>query len=144
MSADRHFTEEVNFRVTKDQKQQILAAAKAKDKAVSDFLRQALREYLAVEEMEGRKAIVQKYVAEAVEEKLKPVENRLAKITAKTAHASAISIFLQAQAMADLGKSDVVHVFKLAREKGLAFVRERGIPNTKDFAEEIDEIERRE
>ncbi len=45
--------------------------------------------------------------------------------------------------MADLGKSDVVDIFKIAREKGLAFVRDRGIPNTKDIAEGIEDIERR-
>lgn len=143
MTLERHFCEEIKFRVTKEQKQQILRAANAKEKAVSDFLRQALSEYLSVDEMESRKDAIQSYVANAVEEKLKPVENRLAKITAKTAHASAISIFLQAQAMADMGKSDVVQVFKVAREKGLAFVRERGIPNTRDIEEEIDDIERR-
>lgn len=143
MTLERHLCEEIKFRVTKEQKQQILTAAKARDKAISDFLRQALRDYLAVDEMESRKDAIQSYVANAVEEKLKPVENRLAKIAAKTAHASAISIFLQAQAMADLGKSDVVHVFKVAREKGLAFVRERGIPNTRDMEEIINDIERR-
>ena len=143
MTIERHLCEEIKFRVTKEQKQQILTAAKARDKAVSDFLRQALRDYLAVDEMESRKDTIQSYVANAVEEKLKPVENRLAKITAKTAHASAISIFLQAQAMADLGKSDVVQVFKVAREKGLAFVRERGMPNTRDMEEIINDIGRR-
>ena len=141
--AKRTFDCEIRFRVTSEMEQLVKAAAKKKGRSVPDYLRQVLREYIATNELTDTKAAIQSFVAEAVEEKLKPVENRLAKITAKTAHASAISIFLQAQAMADLGKSDVVQVFKVAREKGLAFVRERGIPNTRDMEEIIDEIERR-
>lgn len=134
MATDRHFCEEIRFRVTKEQKREILTAAKARDKTVSDFSRQALRDYLAVDEMEDLKDTIQSYVANAVEEKLKPVENRLAKINAKTAHATAISIFLLAQTLADLGKRDVVEVFKIARRKGIEFVR-TSVPNTAELEE---------
>ncbi|NLN52928.1 MAG: hypothetical protein GX150_01320 [Firmicutes bacterium] len=139
----RTFDCELRFRVTSEMAQLVKAAAQKKGRSVPDYLRQVLRENIATNELADQKSALQSYVADAVEEKLKPVENRLAKITAKTAHASAISIFLQAQAMADLGKSDVVDIFKIAREKGLAFVRDRGIPNTKDIAEGIEDIERR-
>ncbi len=141
MTIDRHFDKEIKFRATKEQTKKIQAAAKAKGMNVSDFLRHALREYLAIDEMKGKRDAIQSFVANAVEEKLRPVENRLAKITAKTAHATAISIFLQAQAMADLGKSDVVEIFQIARKKGLTFVRDKGIPTTGMIEEELEEIE---
>jgi len=129
----QNFDKEIRFRITKELEQKVKAAAKAKDKPVSDYLRQVLREYLAVDEMENRKDAIQSYVAKAVEEKLKPVENRLAKINAKTAHAAAISMYLEAAMLQDLGRRDVAEAFNIARNKALAFVREE-IPNTAQLA----------
>ncbi len=138
--AKRRFDCEIRFRVTREMEQLVKAAAKKKGRSLPDYLRQVLREYIATDELTDTKAVIQSFVANAVEEKLRPVENRLAKISAKTAHASAISIFLQAQAMADLGKSDVVEIFQIARQKGLTFVRDKGVPTTGMIEEVLEEM----
>ena len=130
----RRFDKEIRFRVTKEMELEVKAAAKREGKSTPEFLRKMVNSYIITTNFYDIKSHVQSYVASAVEEKLKPVENRLAKINAKTAHATAISIFLLAQTLADLGKRDVVEVFKIARRKGIEFVR-TSVPNTAELEE---------
>ena len=62
---NRNLNEEIKFRVTYEKKQQILAAAQSQNKVVSDILRQALRDYIDVDEIERKKSAIQSYVLAA-------------------------------------------------------------------------------
>lgn len=128
MAKNRTFDREIRFRVTKELEDQIKAAAFNDGKTMPEFLRNSIQEYLVTNSLSGTKAIIGSYISAAIAEKLKPVEERLAKITAKTAMATVMSMYVEAELLAQHNK-DVVEIFKQARQKAIAFVQ-AGIPTT--------------
>ncbi|GBF33861.1 hypothetical protein DCCM_2972 [Desulfocucumis palustris] len=55
---------------------------------------------------------------------MKPLENRLAKLNAKTGASSATAMFMLIQTLDDLGKHDCVEIYEKARKKAVAYLRE--------------------
>lgn len=83
---------------------------------VRDLLSQSLAEGAAVE---GREIL-----DKAIRRALKPDIDRLAKMIVRATVAGATSMYLNTQALADLGKHDVVEMYQQARKKAVAYLRE--------------------
>jgi predicted DNA-binding protein len=115
-------SESIKFRVTEETGRRLKALAAAKGWSMSEVLRKMIDEYISLAEFANLRSDIQKYVADAVEEKLRPVENRIAKINAKTAHAAAISLYVSAELLS-LHHQDVAEIFRRARQKAITFVR---------------------
>ncbi|WP_244262755.1 hypothetical protein [Thermoanaerobacter siderophilus] len=64
-------------------------------------------------------------VRKAMRDVLKPAEDRLAKLSAKTAVAAATAMYLNVQTIADMGKNDAVELYQEARKKAAAYLKER-------------------
>lgn len=126
--AKRNFRKEIRVMVDDGLAEEVKMVAGAKGKTVSEFVREALVQYTDLVYMQKMGSRIQAFVANAVEEKLKPVENRLAKITAKTAMAAVMTMYVEA-ALLGRHEKDVVNIFREARQKAIAFVQS-GIPNT--------------
>lgn len=118
----------IKFRVTIEAEGRLKTAAIERGLSLSEMLRQVVDEHLAAKELGDQKSYIQKFVADAVEEKLKPVENRIAKINAKTATAAAMSMYVGAELLG-LNHKDVALIFRRARQKAIEFIR-MGIPTT--------------
>ncbi len=114
--------------ITEEMHKAIKKMAKLKGIPKTTLIRKTISSYLKLEDEENSMDLIQKMVADAVEEKLKPVENRLAKITAKTAMAAVMTMYVEA-ALLGRHEKDVVNIFREARQKAIAFVQS-GIPNT--------------
>lgn len=135
----RRFDTQLKFRVTKEMENIIKGEAEKHGLSLADYLRQALSDYIKLENAKAAEGYLDQIVSRAIEKNMRPFEERLAKIIAKTAYATAISTYLEAKLLADLGCNDMVELFHIARQKGIAFVRE-GIPNTHDLKKWIQEI----
>jgi len=81
-----------------------------------DLLSQALTEGAAVE---GREALER-----AIRRAVKPDVDRLTKMLAKATVAGAASMYLNTQALADMGKHDAVELYQQARKKAVAYLRQ--------------------
>jgi predicted transcriptional regulator len=127
--------------ISKEMDQLLSSVADARGIPKSVLVREILRDYLKLKGAENSQDIIQKFVSEAVREQLKPVEERLAKINAKTAYAAAISLYVCIQAIFDLGKRDVAEAFRNARKKAVELVKER-IPHTGDLEKWVLEAEK--
>jgi len=113
--------------------------AKTKDIPKTVLVREILEEHIKSKDAINAKSIIHKEVSEAVDEKLKPVEERLAKIVAKTSYMQGILMYMQIITLADAGKRDVIDTFHTARKKSLQFVKETPAPSLsqwEDFARE--------
>lgn len=117
-----NFNELLKFKVRRDVKEKIKVAAAKEEKSVSEYLRKIIEAHITAGNLEENKGEIYNYVSKAVHDQLEPVEERLAKICAKTAHAAAISMFMNLQVIFDLEKRDAMEIWKIARGKGLAFV----------------------
>ena len=127
--ANRNFNREIRVMVDDKLAEKVKTIAGAKEKTVSEYVREALTNYSDLEYMQTMESKIQGFVATAVEEKLAPVENRLAKITAKTAQAAATSIFYTSALVQRLSQKydikPVSEVFSWAKKQGIAFVGQR-------------------
>ena len=132
----RRFT----IRVDENLGEKVTLAAAKEEKSVSEYLRKIIEAHITAANLEENKGEIYNYVSKAVHDQLESVEERLAKICAKTAHAAAISMFMNLQVIFDLEKKDAMEIWKIARGKGLAFVRDRGIYNTGEIEKEMEEI----
>ncbi|MCD5401037.1 hypothetical protein LR013_00355 [candidate division NPL-UPA2 bacterium] len=137
---EKFFDQRLEIKITKELKERIMLVAKEEEKSVSEYLRKIIEAHITAGNMEENKGEIYSYVSKAVHDQLEPVEERLAKICAKTAHAAAISMFMNLQVIFDLEKKDAMEIWKIARGKGLAFVRDRGIYNTGEIEQEMEEI----
>lgn len=114
------FARHLKVKITGDLDAKLKAAATRKQLSVAtvvrDILEQALSEGAAVE---GREAL-----DKAIKRAMKPDVERLAKLIVKSTMAGAASMYLNVQAIADLGKNDAVELYQEARKKAVAYLRE--------------------
>ena len=118
----RVFSKRITFRVQDELNTGIILAAKQEEKSVAEYIRKVLEDDIVTGSLKRDKEELQNCVSKTVHTQLEPVEDRLVKICAKTAHAAAISMFMNLQVIFDLEKNDVMEIWKVARGKGLAFV----------------------
>lgn len=62
-------------------------------------------------------------IRRAVQEQNRPFEDRVAKLMAKAAQASATAMYTNVEVLGQLGRRDVVEIYNDARKKGVAYVR---------------------
>lgn len=87
--------------------------------SMADIARRILNENLSVEyASKGIDAITQT-IRRVIRDEIRPVENRMAKLSAKAAAASATSMYLNVETIADMGKNDAVEIYDKARKKQL-------------------------
>ncbi|MDN5347399.1 MAG: hypothetical protein PWP65_963 [Clostridia bacterium] len=116
------FAKYIHFGVSDDLHAKLKAEATRRSLSVAnlvrDLLSQALAEQAAVE---GRDALDR-----AIRRAIKPDVERLAKMLAKATVAGATAMYLNTQALADLGKHDAMELYHAARKKAVAYLREPG------------------
>ncbi len=118
--------------ITDEMEKQLKSAADNRGIPKAVLVRELLRDGLKVEGAIWAQDLLRKLIADSVKEQLKPVEERLAKINAKSSYASAIALYITAQAIFDMGKRDTVTAFQEARKKAIQLVQEK-IPHTGDL-----------
>ncbi|MBS3976621.1 MAG: toxin-antitoxin system HicB family antitoxin [Syntrophomonadaceae bacterium] len=110
------------IRLTDDLHKRLQAAATRRGHSVAtlirDILDQALTEGAAVD---GREVL-----DKAIRRAIKPDIERLATLLAKSTIAGATSMYLNMQAIEDLGKTDATEMYQTARKKAVAYMREGG------------------
>jgi len=103
----------------------LLDLSARRQETVSSIVRKILEKGLTQEAAESGIDAVTEAVRKAMRDILKPAEDRLAKLSAKTAVAAATAMYLNVQTIADMGKNDAVELYQEAREKAVAYLKER-------------------
>lgn len=99
-----------------------LVARRKENKAV--VVRRILKKAIAEEHAVDSIDILNSAIRKAMKNELKPLEDRLAKLIAKSAIAGATSMYLNTQAISDLGLQDAILLYNEARKKAIAYLRE--------------------
>lgn len=94
----------------------------AKGEAKAELMRRLLRKAAAEELANELNDYVLPQIREAVRSALTPVEERLAKINAKTSIAAATTMYTNVEVLGHLGQ-DVRRIHENARKKAVAFLR---------------------
>lgn len=115
-------TEIVRFRIDEETAREIEAIAVRRGETKAEAIRYLLRKAIALENAEEGADELLLTVRKAMGEVLKPVEERLAKINAKTAIAAATALFANLEVFGQFGK-DARALHEAARKKAVAFVR---------------------
>lgn len=114
------FAKMIQIRVTEDLDKRLKAEATKRGLSVANLVRDILAQALAERAaLEG-----QDVLDRAIRRATKPGEDRLARLIVKAATAAATSMYLNTQALADLGKHDAVELYQQARKKAVAYLRE--------------------
>ncbi|TYP56833.1 hypothetical protein [Thermosediminibacter litoriperuensis] len=103
----------------------LVGLASRRKESISAIARKMLTESIAVEAANDGIDKVTDAVRRAMRDILKPTEDRLAKLAAKAAVAAATSMYLNTQCIADLGKSNALELYQMARTKAVAYLREK-------------------
>jgi len=96
-----------------------------REESMSLIARKILEKRLKEESAQDGIDAVTEAVRKAMRDVLKPTEDRLAKLSAKTAVTAATAMYLNVQTIADMGKNDVVELYQEARKKAVAYLKER-------------------
>ncbi|EIV99935.1 hypothetical protein ThesiDRAFT1_0953 [Thermoanaerobacter siderophilus SR4] len=99
--------------------------ASRRSEPISAVARRMLTESITTEAANDGIDKVTEAVRKAMRDVLKPAEDRLAKLSAKTAVAAATAMYLNVQTIADMGKNDAVELYQEARKKAAAYLKER-------------------
>ncbi|GBF35418.1 hypothetical protein DCCM_4545 [Desulfocucumis palustris] len=89
------------------------------------IVRRIISEALASDAAVSSLDIIRSATREVIRNEVKPLENRLAKLNAKTGMASATAMFMLVQTLDDLGKHDCVEIYEKSRKKAHAYLKER-------------------
>lgn len=101
----------------------------------AEIMRRCLRRGVELEMLEDNIDPLVSLVRKALFDVQKPMEERLAKITAKASIAAATSMYSNLEVLGHLGK-DIRAIHELSRKKAVAFVKQ---PNEKQMGESEDE-----
>lgn len=91
----------------------------------SEVMRQILREYVSTNSANKSLDVITSVLRSVVRSELKSTENRMAALSAKAAIAGATSMYLNTQAIADMGKNDSIEMYQKARKKAVAYIKEK-------------------
>lgn len=110
------------IRVDKDVEEYVSSEAARRKESKAEVYRRLLRQAVEREKAENALDPVLTAVRQAMKDVIKPVEERLAKINAKTAVASATAMYTNIEVLGQMGK-DVRGINETARKKAVAFVK---------------------
>ncbi|MCH4200159.1 MAG: ribbon-helix-helix protein, CopG family [Clostridium tyrobutyricum] len=116
---------DIHLRVDNDIDDKIKDLSKRRGVSQAEVMRQIFREYFSTNAANDSLEIITSILRGVVRSELKPTENRMAKLSAKSAIAGATSMFLCTQTIADLGKHDSVEIYQKARKKAVAYLKEK-------------------
>lgn len=97
--------------------------AKGKGITRAELVRNYLIEAVNIDMANSGLDSISKEIRDIIRSELKPFENRIAKITAKTSIAAATSMFMHIQVLDDMKRSDTVEVYQKARKKAVSYVK---------------------
>lgn len=123
MSRSKTFPARLNIPITEIMSKEIKAIALVEDKDVSVLVRSVLNEFIQYYHAERGIDAITGTIRRVIRDELKPVENRMAKLSAKGAVAAATSMYLNVQTIQDMGKNDAVELYDKARSKAVYYIR---------------------
>lgn len=112
----------MRIRLDRELDEQLNALAGMRGEAKAELCRRLLQKAVAHELAQDSIDPILLAVRQAVGDVLKPVEERLAKINAKTAIATATTMYMNQQVFEDLGKNGRA-LHEAARKQAVAFVK---------------------
>jgi|UPI0006972F80 hypothetical protein len=124
MAKEGKLTGLIQFRVDPDLERAIKALSVRRGEELADLCRRILREAVCRESLEDGADAVAKIVRQVMRDVLKPTEERLAKINAKTAIMSGTAVWMSRQVLEEAGY-DTDFIYAQARKKAVAFLQER-------------------
>lgn len=114
----------IQFRVDEDLERAINALAVRRGEDKADLCRRIMRDAISREALEDGVDEVAKIIRYTMRDVLKPFEERLAKINAKSAIASGTSMWMSMQVLEEAGY-DSHDIYNKARKKSVALLQER-------------------
>ena len=97
--------------------------ASQRKEPISKVARRLLVQSVAEESAANGRDVICSAVRSSMRDVLKPVEDRMAKLSAKATMAAATSMFLNVQCIKDLGKNNAVELYNDARSKAAVYMR---------------------
>ena len=113
----------VSVRLPKDVYENLAILATQRQEPVGALARRLLTQVLAEESAATGKDVICSAVRSSMRDVLKPVEDRMAKLSAKATMAAATSMFLNVQCIKDLGRNNAVELYNDARSKAVAYMK---------------------
>lgn len=113
----------LSIRLDDDLYNSLSTIATQRKEKMAVVIRRILAQYTAEESAANGRDVICSAVRSSMREVLKPVEDRLAKLSAKATMAAATSMFLNVQCIADLGKNNAKELYNDARGKAAAYLR---------------------
>ena len=113
----------LSIRLDDDLYNSLSTIATQRKEKMAVVIRRILAQYTAEESAANGRDVIFSAVRSSMREVLKPVEDRLAKLSAKATMAAATSMFLNVQCIADLGKNNAKELYNDARGKAAAYLR---------------------
>lgn len=115
-------THAIRLRLDQELDKDLAALALRRGEAKSELCRRLLRQALDQENANDSVDALLKTVRKSMQDVLKPLEERLAKINAKTAVAAATAMYTNAEVLGQMGK-DIKTLHEISRKKAVAFVK---------------------
>ena len=117
-------SEYLKIRVDSELKNALLALATRRGEKLADVCRRALRDAAEKGVLSDGEDAIARIVRNCMRDVLKPTEERLAKINAKTAIMSGTAMYMNMQVIEDAGY-DSHDIYTKARKKAVALLQER-------------------
>jgi len=121
----RKYSKNIRIWIDDELDRKLKSLSKERGEPVAVIVRRYIREALAGEAAVSYLDIIRSATREVIRSEIKPLENRLAKLNAKTGMSSATAMFMLIQTLDDLGKHDCVNIYEKARKKAYAYLKER-------------------
>lgn len=123
MAKSKQFVKELRFGVTEELHRNLVALSERRGERVAEVCRRILEDAVKVEAAKDGIDVILELIRQTVAEQMKPVEERMAKINAKTSIASATSMFMEMQIYKEFGK-DPRPLYEAARKKAVAYIKQ--------------------
>lgn len=125
MSKNRKYSKEVRIAVDEDLHMKLLALAKRRGETMSDIVRPILEKLVDEKAAQDGIDVVGDAVRKAVTSALKPIENRLAAMTAKATIASATTMYTNHRLMESNGKDpqQIRAIHEESRKKAVSYLK---------------------
>lgn len=119
----KSLSKEIRFYVDEELHAALFALAERRGEAVADICRRTLRETVKKETAKDSLSVIDSTVREAMEDVLRPVEERLARINAKTAIAAATAMYTNIEVLGGHMGKDALAIYEAARKKAVGYVK---------------------
>lgn len=112
----------VQFRADDELHRKIKALAERRGVTIADLCRDVMTEAVDRGALEDSLDTLERMLIRVLRNTLKPTEDRLAKLNAKTAIAAATTMYMNTQVIANMGQ-DARGIYDLARKKSVNYLR---------------------